>query len=58
MIYPRVVGEAVGMSGFFVFAAIILGSGVAGVWGVVIAVPLMAVIHELVSGYLRKKEEE
>lgn len=58
VIYPRVVGEAVGISGFFVFLAIIIGSGIAGVMGVIVAVPLMAVVYDLVSAHLRRREAE
>ena len=53
-IYPKVVGNAIGLEGLWVFAAIIIGGGLGGVTGMLIGVPLMAVIYSLVRKYAQK----
>ncbi|MBR2742167.1 MAG: AI-2E family transporter [Clostridia bacterium] len=50
-IYPKVVGNAIGLEGLWVFAAIVIGSGLGGVMGMLVGVPLMAVIYSLVRTY-------
>lgn len=47
-IYPKVVGDAVGISGFWVFLAITVGGGLFGVLGMLLGVPLMAVLYTVV----------
>ncbi|GAB6106206.1 AI-2E family transporter [Fusibacter bizertensis] len=47
-IYPKVVGDAVGISGFWVFLAITVGGGLFGVLGMLLGVPLMAVLYTVI----------
>ena len=49
LIYPRVVGRAVGLSGIWVFVAITLGGGLFGLAGMLFAVPVMATLYDLLS---------
>lgn len=60
LIYPRVVGNAVGLSGLWVLIAIIVGGGFFGLVGILFSVPIMAVLYTIVSDWvntrLRKKE--
>ena len=48
LIYPRVVGTTIGLPGIWVLGAVILGAGISGVVGMVLAVPLVATIYKLV----------
>ncbi len=54
LIYPRIVGTAVGLDGLWVFIAILLGAGFGGVIGMLICVPLMALAYSLVSQYTHR----
>lgn len=60
LIYPRVVGNAVGLSGLWVLIAIIVGGGFFGLVGILFSVPIMAVLYTVVSDWvntrLRNKE--
>ena len=47
-IYPRVVGNAIGLDGFWVFLAIFIGGNALGILGMLVAVPSMAVIYTLI----------
>ncbi|SHH76785.1 Predicted PurR-regulated permease PerM [Sporobacter termitidis DSM 10068] len=56
---PRVQGETIGLGGFWVLFAILLFGGLFGFWGLLLGVPVFAVIYAAISGYnrnqLRKK---
>ena len=56
---PKILGSTTGLSSFWVMFAILVGSGLFGVWGMVCAVPLCAVIFALAGDgchvALRKK---
>ena len=60
LFYPRVVGNAVGLSGMWVIIAMLLFGGLFGITGIVLAVPVMAVLYTLLSDWvnerLRQKE--
>ena len=49
LIYPKVVGESIGLPGFYVLAAATIGGGVMGIPGMLIGVPLVAAIYKLVG---------
>ena len=49
LIYPRIVGSSIGLTGFWVMAALIVGGGVAGIPGVIIGVPACSVLYTLTS---------
>lgn len=56
---PKILGSTTGISSFWVVFSILVGSGLFGVWGMVCAVPLFAVIYTLIKegchNSLRKK---
>ena len=60
VIYPRVVGGAIGLSGFWIFIAVIVGGGVAGLSGIIIGIPLFTtlqiVLKEFTAQRLRDKQ--
>jgi predicted PurR-regulated permease PerM len=44
---PKILGDTTGLSGFWVLVSIMLFSGLLGVWGMFLGVPLFAVIYNL-----------
>lgn len=55
VIYPRVVGSSVGLPGIWVLAAITIGAALAGVGGMLVAVPTVALVVALVSEDAEKR---
>lgn len=51
LIYPRVVGKAVGLPGLWVFVAITIGGGLFGLLGMLFAVPVMATVYNLLAAF-------
>ena len=49
LVYPRVVGTSIGLSGMWVLLAISIGGDLLGVFGMVIMIPAAAVIYTLIS---------
>ena len=58
LIYPHVVGNAVGLPAIWIFAAIIVGSNFGGIFGMILAIPLFALVYTLVAEDLRKRESQ
>lgn len=56
LIYPHVVGKSVGLPGIWVFFAVIVGSGLGGIVGMLLGVPVCAVIYDEVRRAMRKRE--
>lgn len=49
---PKILGDSVGLSPFWIIIAILIGGGFFGVLGMLIAVPIMAVIRNLNQKYI------
>ena len=49
LIYPKVVGDAIGLPGIWVLAAVSIGGSLAGILGMLIGVPVASVIYTLVK---------
>ena len=47
LIYPHVVGRSVGLPAIWIFIAVIVGGNVAGVVGMVLMIPIVALIYAL-----------
>ena len=47
LIYPKVVGESIGLPGIWVIAAITVGGGLMGIVGMLLGVPVAAAIYKL-----------
>ena len=61
LIYPKVVGKAVGLPGILVVSAVLIGGNIGGVLGALVAVPSVAVIFVLLKeliDYLNRKKQE
>lgn len=55
LIYPKVVGESIGLPGIWVLTAVTIGGGVMGIAGMLIGVPLVAAIYKLVGEDMDEK---
>lgn len=55
LIYPKVVGQSIGLPGIWVLTAITIGGGVLGVGGMLIAVPLFAAAYRLLKEDVEKR---
>jgi predicted PurR-regulated permease PerM len=49
LIYPKVVGESIGLPGIWVLTAVTVGGGVLGIGGMFLAVPLFAASYRLIK---------
>lgn len=56
IIYPRVVGKAVGLPGIIVISAVLVGGNVSGILGALIAVPLSAMLYTLLKEAIEKRK--
>ena len=56
LIYPKVVGTSVGLPGIWVLAAVTVGGGILGVFGMLLAVPLVATAYRLIKADVAKRE--
>lgn len=57
LIYPKVVGSSIGLPGIWVLAAIMIGSGLGGVVGMLVGVPIAASAYKLLRDATKKREE-
>ncbi len=46
---PKILGDSIGISGFWVMFAIFIGSGLFGVWGMICSVPVFGVIYVIIK---------
>ncbi len=53
IIQPRIVSESVGLRPIYVLLAIMIGSGLFGFFGILISVPVMAVIRMIIGDYMK-----
>ena len=58
LIYPKVVGDTVGLPALWVLAAVVVGGALFGVVGMLVGVPLMAGLYRLVREDVQKREKE
>jgi len=54
IIYPRVVGTAMGLPGIWVLAAVTVGGGIMGIGGMLIGVPLAATVYRMLRNDVNK----
>lgn len=54
-IYPRIVGKAIGLQSIWVMLSILIGASLGGVTGIVVAVPVAAVIYTLIRRDITKE---
>lgn len=52
---PKILGNTVGISGFWVMFSIIIGAGLFGFWGMLLGVPVFVVIYTLINKVIERK---
>jgi predicted PurR-regulated permease PerM len=57
IIGPKILGDKVGVGPFWIIVSVLVGGNIMGVWGMLIAVPIAAVIIDLVSDYAELEEK-
>ncbi|MBR6187121.1 MAG: AI-2E family transporter [Clostridia bacterium] len=55
LLYPRLVGNSVGLPGIWVLAAVSVGGGLGGIGGMLIAVPMTATGYALLKEWVQKR---
>jgi len=58
LIYPKIVGSSIGLSGLWVIVAILICGGMFGVAGMFLGIPLFAVLSKLFSGVIDERYEQ
>jgi predicted PurR-regulated permease PerM len=58
LIYPRVVGESIGLPGMWVLLAVAVGGGLFGVGGMFLMVPLAAVLYTLLREHTHARLDQ
>jgi predicted PurR-regulated permease PerM len=57
VIYPRVVGSSLGLPSIFVLLSVIIGGGVAGPAGILLGVPITAILYTLLKNDIARRDE-
>lgn len=57
LIYPRVVGDSVGLPGIWVFSAVTIGGSLFGIMGILLSVPICSVLYTLLRQSVDKRLE-
>ena len=52
---PKILGNSVGISGFWVMFSIIFGAGLFSFWGMLLGVPVFVVLHTLINSYVERR---
>lgn len=55
LIYPKIVGDSIGLPGIWVFSAVIIGGAVAGPLGMLLGVPLVAALYKILRQDVNSK---
>lgn len=58
VLYPRVMSKMVGVPSVLVIVAIVVGAKIAGIWGVLLAVPLASILMELAHDFEKLKSHD
>ena len=58
VLYPRVMNKMVGVPSVIVIIALVMGAKFAGIWGVLLSVPMAAIFMELASDHNKRKHKE
>jgi len=55
LIFPKVVGDSIGLPGIWVFVAVVVGAGLFGIAGILLGVPLAATFYKLIEKDVNKR---
>ena len=51
---PKIIGESTGIHPITVLLALVIGGGIFGVWGMILSIPLIAIIKILYNNFIKK----
>ena len=57
VIYPKIQGNALGLSGFWIIVSLLVFSGFIGFWGMILGVPFFSAIYAICKGVASKQLE-
>lgn len=57
-IYPKVVGDTIGLPGLLVLVAVIIGGGFGGIMGIIFAVPVFAILYQLLKDAIDRMPDD
>lgn len=55
VIGPKILGNSIGINGFWVMFAIIFGAGLFGFWGMLLGVPVFVVIYTAINSHIARR---
>ena len=58
LIYPRVVGSNMGISGFWIIFAVVVGNSLFGILGILLGIPLLSSLYVIVKEIAEKRLKE
>ena len=58
LVYPRVMGNAIGLPSIWVLLAVVLGEGLLGVVGMLLFIPLTSVCYQLLRDAVDERMEQ
>lgn len=58
IIYPRVVGESVSLPAMWIMIAILMGGGMFGLIGMLLGVPVFAIIYSVMGAFINKRYKQ
>ncbi len=58
LIYPKVVGESIGLSALWVLFAVTLGGGLFGIAGMIFGLPTFSIVYELLRRWTKQRLKE
>ena len=58
LVFPRIVGKSLGMPSGWTLTAVLIGSGLGGITGILIGVPLTAFVYRMIRERLEAREKE
>lgn len=57
LIYPKVVGNSVGLPAMWVLFAVVTGGSLFGIWGMVIGIPAVSVVYSSIKKFVHERQE-
>lgn len=57
LLQPKIIGQSVGLPGVYVFIAVTVGSQLFGFWGLLLSVPVSAIVFALIRSVFEKKTD-
>ncbi len=57
VIYPKILGKSMGLPGIWVLAAVLVGGGLFGIFGMIIGVPMVAVVYRILRSKVSEREK-